>query len=368
MNGDDTGDTGDTGDGNNTRARKRDHLRLVSAGAVQMQDLSNGLERWRLAFDPFPDLALADVDCGASFLGRELSMPFLIGAMSGGVSEATRVNRNLARAAQASGVALELGSMRLALEASRDPRTKERALDGFDLRDLLPDQAFIGNLGVTILHAHGVDAIVGLVRDLRLDALSLHLNPLHEAFQGQGTTDFSGLRPKVEALHGALNRAGLQLGLKTVGFGASTRALTRLAELPFDYLELNGAGGTSFTRVEAARLEAGPRQKAIRPFLDFGVPLAEGLRAAAWMRQPWALIGGGGLRDGVDLLKVLALGASLGSVAAPLLAPALDSAEAVTQALDALREGLRVAMFVTSCRDVAAVRAAGSALLEEVLP
>lgn len=345
--------------------RKRDHLRLVIEGAVQMKELSNGLERWRLAFDPFPDLSLQSVDCGARFLDRELSMPFLIGAMSGGVAEATRMNRNLARAAQASGIALELGSMRLALEA---PGAASAAMDSFDLRDLVPDHPLLGNLGVTILHAHAIDAVVGLAKDLRLDALSLHLNPLHEAFQAGGTTDFSGLRPKVEALHRALHRAGIQLGLKTVGFGASTPALVRLAELPFDYLELNGAGGTSFTRVEAARLDAGPRQKAIRPFLDFGVPLAEGLRAATWMQRPWPVVAGGGLRDGVDLLKVLALGASLGSMAAPLLAPALDSAEAVIQELDALREGLRVAMFVCARRDLAAVREAGSALLEEVLP
>ncbi len=351
--------------------RKRDHLKLVAAGDMKMRCLSNGLERWRLAFDPFPDLDLESVDTSASFLERDLSMPFLIGAMSGGVAEARRVNENLARAAQSAGVALELGSMRLALEAQAQG---DHALDSFDMRSLMPDQPLLGNLGVTILHDATPDAIVGLSKELRLDALSLHLNPLHEAFQRGGDTNFSGLRPRVEALAKALGHAGIRLGLKTIGFGASTAALSRLATLPFDYLELNGAGGTSFTRVEAARLDAHPdeaaRARAIAPFLDFGIPLAEGLRAASWMRSEatWDLVAGGGLQDGVDLLKVLALGARLGSMAAPLLAPALESAEAVALELEALRLGLRAAMFVTSCGDLAAVGAAGSALLEEIVP
>ncbi len=356
------------GDGEN---RKRDHLRLVLDGDVHMRGLSNGLERWRLAFDPFPDLDLAEVDTTSSFLDRDLSMPFLIGAMSGGVDEAQRLNQNLARAAAASGVGLELGSMRLALEASA---RGDKALDSFDLRALMPGQPLLGNLGATLLHEQAIDAIVGLSRELELDALSLHLNPLHEAFQRRGDTSFSGLRGPVRELHHALNSAGIRMGLKTVGFGAGTAALARLAELPCDYLELNGAGGTSFTRVEAARLGDSPEErllaKAVAPFLDFGVPLADGLRSAAWLgaQEPRDLVAGGGLKDGVDLLKVLALGARLGSMAAPLLAPALESAAAVSEELDALRRGLSIAMFVCNCRNLDAVRSAGAALLEEVIP
>lgn len=336
--------------------RKRDHLRLVADGTAAMRDVTTGLERWRLSLDPLPELSLADVDTSTTFLGRRLAFPFLIAAMSGGPAEGGTLNRRLARVAAAMGVGLELGSLRPALPG--DPAT----VATYDVRGLLPDGLLLGNIGATALLQPGVTTrLAELVEVLQLDGVSVHLNALHEAVQPAGDTDFVGVTDAVRALAA---RLPVPVGLKTVGTGLAPRAVPRLAALPVSWLSIQGAGGTSFTRVEAARLVASVRQRAARELQDAGTPLAEGLLAAAGFPGP--VIAGGGVRGGVDLFKCLALGASLGSAAAPLLVAALaDEVEAVSL-LAAWREAFRLALFSTGARDVATLRARGPLLLEVV--
>jgi isopentenyl-diphosphate delta-isomerase len=343
----------------NHSERKRAHLRIVAEEAVAMQRLGNGLERWRPAYDPMPELDLGAVDASTGFLGRRLSFPFLIAAVSGGVEEGAQLNRRLARVAARVGVGLELGSLRPLLE-SRD----EALLAGYDVRDLLGGGLLIGNLGATALRElEDLSPLLDLVRRLRLDALSLHVNPLHEAFQEDGTTGFAGLGERVAAL---ARVSPVPLGLKTIGFGASRRAIERLLALPVAYLELHGAGGTSFTRVESFRLRDPVKRAAIGDFLDFGVPVEECLGFASARAPGFPILAGGGLRGGLDLFKVLALGASLGCAAAPVVQAALLGDEPLITLLEGWRYAFRTALFVTGCASVAALKARGLAALERV--
>jgi isopentenyl-diphosphate delta-isomerase len=337
-------------------SRKRDHLRLVADGTAAMRGVTTGLERWRPSLDPLPELALADVTTSTSFLGRELGFPFMIAAMSGGPAEGGLLNRRLARVAAAAGVGLELGSLRPALAG--DPAV----LATYDVRALFPSGLLLGNIGATALRDPAVPArLAELVARLGLDGLSVHLNPLHEAVQPSGDTDFTGVSAAVRAL---AERLPVPVGLKTVGSGVAPRALPRLAALPVAWLSIQGAGGTSFGRVEAARLADPVRARAARELQDLGTPLAEGLVAAADFPRP--VLAGGGVRGGVDLFTCLALGASLASAAAPLLVAALASEDEALGLLQSWREAFRLTLFATGVRDVATLRTRGRDVLEAV--
>ena len=224
--------------------RKRTHIERVADGTAAMRTVTSGLERWRPALDPLPELALAEVDPSTSFLGRSLSFPFVIAAMSGGPAEAGLLNRRLARVAARTGVGLELGSLRPALGGDA------QALATYDVRSLLPDGLLLGNIGATALTQPGVpQRLIDLVGRLGLDGLAVHLNPLHEAVQPAGDTDFRGVADAVRALAAT---CPVPVGLKTVGHGVAPRVLPKLAALCPAWLSLQGSGGTSFVRLDLA--------------------------------------------------------------------------------------------------------------------
>ena len=335
--------------------RKRTHIERVVDGTAAMRTVTSGLERWRPALDPLPELALAEVDPSTSFLGRSLSFPFVIAAMSGGPAEAGLLNRRLARVAARTGVGLELGSLRPALGGD------VQALATYDVRSLLPDGLLLGNIGATALTQPGVpQRLVDLVGRLGLDGLAVHLNPLHEAVQPAGDTDFRGVADAVRALAAT---CPVPVGLKTVGHGVAPRALSKLAALRPAWLSLQGSGGTSFVRVEAARLNDPVRQRAARELADAGTPLAETLAASAGFPAP---LMAGGVRGGVEVFVCLALGARLATAAAPLLVAALAHDDEAVALLDAWREAFRLTLFAAGARDAADLVARGRELVEAV--
>jgi isopentenyl-diphosphate delta-isomerase len=335
--------------------RKLAHIGLVADGTAAMRAVTSGLERWRPALDPLPELALDEVDPSTAFLGRRLAFPFLVSAMSGGPAEAGLLNRRLARVAAREGVGLELGSLRPALGGD------ESALATYDVRALLPDGLLLGNIGATALREPGtIGRLVALCARLGLDGLSVHLNSLHEAVQPAGDTDFRGAADAVRALVAA---SPVPVGLKTVGNGVSPRALPKLAALPVAWLSIQGAGGTSFVRVEAARQPDGVRRRAALELADAGTPLAEGLAATAGLPFP---VLGGGVRGGVEIFVCLALGARLATAAAPLLAAALADEGEAAALLSVWREAFRLTLFAAGVRDAAELSRRGRELLEAV--
>jgi isopentenyl-diphosphate delta-isomerase len=335
--------------------RKLAHLTLVADGTAAMRTVSTGLERWRLALDPLPELAFSEVETSTDFLGRRLAFPFLIAAMSGGPAESATLNRRLARLAARAGVGLELGSLRPALAGA------EAALASYDVRALMPDGLLLGNVGATALLEPGVgEKLAVLVERLGLDGLSVHLNPLHEAVQPKGDTDFRGV---ITAVREFCRSLPVPVGLKTIGAGVSVRALPKLAALPIAWLSIQGAGGTSFVRVEAARLTDPVRQRAARELFDAGTPLADGLEAAKGFPVP---VLAGGVRGGVEVFTCLALGARLATAAAPLLVAALADEGEAAALLASWHEAFRLALFSTGARDVGDVASRGRGLLEAV--
>ena len=328
-----------------TAQRKSDHIRVNLEEDVG-SGLSTGLEHLRFEHNALPELDLHAVDTRLSFLGRQLRAPLLISSMTGGTAEAGRINRNLAQAAQETGVGMGLGSQRAAIE---DPALAET----FNIRDFAPDVLLFANLGaVQLNYGYGPAEAQRAADMVRADALVLHLNPLQEALQPEGDVNFNGLLLKIEKICRGLT---VPVVVKEVGWGISPSVARRLVGAGVAAIDVAGAGGTSWSQVEMHRAQD-PKQAAIAAaFVDWGIPTAQALVDLRRAMPEVPLIASGGLRGGIDLAKALALGAKIGAMAGPFLRAAVESTEDVIELIERTVNELRIAMFATGSSDLSAL-------------
>ena len=320
--------------------RKGRHLDVCLSGAAAYARRTTGFEQLDLPYRALPELDLAAVDPRTSFLGAPLSAPLLIGAMTGGSDLAGLANRHLAEAAQRLGLGMMLGSQRVMLER---PETRS----SFAVRSVAPDVLLIGNLGVAqLLRGYGADELEALRAAVGANAMALHTNPLQEALQAGGDETFEGV---VARLREVVPQLAAPVMLKEVGHGLSAAVARQVADVGFAAFDVAGAGGTSWAKVEDLVRYGEVRHPDL---VEWGIPTATALREvrAALPRMP--LVASGGIRSGLDVAKAIALGAQVAAVAQPLLAPALDSAEAVIATLERFVRELRVAMFAAGAADL----------------
>ncbi|MFQ5945405.1 MAG: type 2 isopentenyl-diphosphate Delta-isomerase, partial [Anaerolineae bacterium] len=280
--------------------RKADHIRISLEEDVEPMEVSSGFDRYRFEHQALPELTLSEIDLSTSFLGKPLSAPLLISSMTGGVEEALAINRNLARAGQEHGIAMGLGSLRAALEEPGMAAT-------YRVRDQAPDLLLLANLGaVQLNYGYGVDECRRAVELVEADGLILHLNPLQEAVQPEGNTDFSGLLSKIGRVCKALE---VPVIVKEVGWGVSRRVARMLEDAGVAAIDVAGAGGTSWTEVERHRARTATARSVAAAFSGWGIPTAESLLEVRAAAPDLEAIASGGIRNGVDIAKALALGA-----------------------------------------------------------
>jgi isopentenyl-diphosphate delta-isomerase len=331
-----------------TEARKARHLDVCLDDDVA-SSLDAGWSAVRLRHEALPDMALADVDTSARFLGFRLRAPILISSMTGGTVRAGEINRRLAEAADAAGIAMGLGSGRALIE-------NPALMPTFDVRPTAPHAVLFANIGaVSLNYGIGNDAVRRLIDDLRADGLFLHLNPLQEALQAGGDTDFRGLLPKIAALCAALD---VPVVAKSVGSGIDATTAARLLDAGVAGIDVAAAGGTSWARVEGKRSGDDRREALAETFAGWGQPTAAAVRELRERFPQVPLIASGGVRTGVDIARAVALGADLCGLALPFLRAADTSRAAVDELIVALTEGLRIAMFATGSASLAALRRA----------
>jgi isopentenyl-diphosphate delta-isomerase len=317
--------------------RKADHLRLSLEAQVGFATLETGLDRISVLPRALPEAALDDVDLSGLLWGRRVFWPLLISCMTGGVSQAGPVNRALAAAAQEHGVALGLGSGRVLLE---DP-----AAEGFAVRDVAPDVVVLANLGAVQLHEYSADDCARLVDRCGADALVLHCNAVQEAVQPGGDTDFAGLLGLIADVCSQLE---VPVVVKEVGFGLSPADVDHLVAAGVAGVDVAGAGGTNWAVVEGQRdATAGALAEA---FTDWGFPTADAVTGArAALDGAGAgdvlLIGSGGLRHGVDALKVLCLGADVAGIARGFLSAAAAGPDEAIAAVGTVCRQLQIAAW-----------------------
>lgn len=310
----------------------------------------------RLTHRALPELDRSAIDTSVDFMGKRLALPLLIPAMTGGDSDVARtVNHNLALAAEAAGVAMGVGSQRVMF-------SHPQARASFELRQHAPNALLFANLGaVQLNYGFTVDHCREAVEAVGADALCLHLNPLQEAVQPEGNVNFAGLAEKIGAVAQALE---VPVILKEVGAGISPEDVELIVDQGVRYIDVAGAGGTSWSRIEYLRqARHQPADDLGLAFQDWGIPTPLALERLRPWRDRVTLIASGGIRDGAAMAKAIILGASLCGVAAPFLAPAKESPESVVSAIEDLERVFRTTMFLLGVADVASLHCSESLLL-----
>lgn len=330
-----------------TGERKLEHVRLCLNEEVGGSGITTGFEQYRFRHNALPELNYDDISLKTLFLGCELQTPLLISSMTGGSKATGAINERLAEAAGRRGWALGVGSIRAAVERSELAAT-------FGVRAKAPGIPILANLGaVQLSYGFGVEECRRAVDIAGADWLVLHLNGLQEVFQPEGNTGFASLLAQIEKVCRALE---IPVGVKEVGWGIDGDTAHRLYNAGAAFIDVAGAGGTSWSQVEKFRNSNPVRRAAAEAFADWGIPTAECIREVRAVSPEGALIGSGGLKHGVDAAKALALGADLAGFGRNLLGPAVESEEALDRALAQVELELRTAMFGIGAPDLAALR------------
>lgn len=316
--------------------RKTDHLRICLEKEVEVG--TTGFENYRFVHNALPEIDLDKIDASVEFLGKKLAAPILISSMTGGTPEAGKINQNLAKAAQKIGVAMAVGSQRIAIE---DPKLAST----FQVREVAPDILLFANLGaVQLNYGFGVKECREAVKMMGADGLVLHLNPLQEAIQPEGNRNFENLFPKIEKVVKGLS---IPVIVKEVGCGLSEEVARKLYAAGVKIIDTASWGGTNWAKIEGIRAKGSLGEI----FSQWGIPTAESIIACKKVKG-LRVIGSGGIRNGVEIAKALALGADLVGLALPFLKPATRSEKEVEEKLLQLVRELKISMFCLGVKNI----------------
>jgi len=315
------------------RSRKQDHVESARKQDVQYS-FPAGFSDVRFVHSSLPEMEFGAVDTSATLFGKKMAAPLVIVGMTGGYPDAERINLKLAAAAEKEGLAMGLGSQRAMIE-------KPELASTFKVRKTAQTIPLIGNIGGCQLKKYGVKKVREMLDAVEADALAIHLNPLQEVVQPEGDSDFSGVLSQIGIFAKDL---GLPVIVKETGAGISRETALALKKAGVKMVDVSGAGGTSWSKVEYLR------SKEEATFADWGNPTCECVAACSDVVD---VIASGGVRNGLDAAKAIALGASFAGAALPFLKAKDAGAEAAKWKRD-----LKIAMLLTGSRNVAELKKA----------
>lgn len=322
--------------------RKREHLELCATKDVSFKQKTTLFEEIELNYKCLPELSQEEIDLGTNFLGKKFTFPFMVSSMTGGAQAAKKVNKELAEACQEVGVGMGLGSMRAML---RQPSLMET----YYVRDVAPDIFLSGNIGVAQLKEYSAQQLEEALQAVEADALAIHCNAAQEAVQAGGDADFSGL---LELIAQVSDTIKLPVIVKEVGHGISYEVALALRELNIKAIATEGAGGTSWVAIDSIR----SGQKFTAALKEFGIPTAVSVIEVkrALLGTNKKIIASGGVRDGIDAIKGIVLGADLAANAIPVFRAQQKKGSAGAKTyLENMHKEMRIAAFLIGCKDIA---------------
>ena len=320
------------------RQRKVDHLDLCAREDVEYRLKTSLLEQVQLMHQSLPEMSVGEIDLGVEVVGKRLLAPLCISGMTGGAERAREVNRGLAQLAQEEGIAFGVGSQRAMLV---DPTLT----DTFKVRDVAPDVVLFGNIGAVQAAQSTTAEIAAVVDAIGADALCIHLNPAQELIQAGGDRDFRGC---VDAIARLVAELHVPIIAKETGCGMSPSTVARVAAAGVEWIDISGAGGTTWVGVEALRAREG-RRLIGEDFWEWGIPTAAAVVYGT--RAGRKVIASGGIRNGHDVARALALGATCCSMALPFLRAFMDGGLEGARAFHRrVVDGLEAAMLLTGSR------------------
>ena len=315
--------------------RKTDHIKINLEKDVRSA-LTTGLENYHFTHEALPELDLERIDTSLKLFDKILAAPILISSMTGGTSEAETINLRLAEAAQEMKIAMGVGSQRAAIEHPEQAQT-------FQVRRVASDILLFANLGaVQFNYGYGIDQCKRAVDMIGADALILHLNPLQEAVQDAGDTNFAGLANKIEEV---CKKLKVPVIAKEVGWGISERTAKLLANCGVSAIDVAGAGGTSWSQVEMHRAPDEFTRELAATFVGWGIPTSQSILNVKNAAPDMTIFASGGIKDGLDIAKCIALGATLGGMAGQFLKAAAISSEKAVELMKLTKKQIEVTMF-----------------------
>ena len=329
-----------------TRKRKADHIRISLEKDVQARKTTTCFEDIHLIHKALPEINKQEINLSTEVFNHKFSAPLIVGAITGGTPEATRINAAIAEAVEELGLGMGVGSQRAAIEDKKLEKTFTVA------RKKAPNAFLIANIGgVQLVNGYSIKEVEKAVAMIEADAIAIHLNPLQEAIQPEGQTNFRGILEKISEIAEKIDKP---LIVKETGAGIAAEEAKKLETVGVNGIDVSGAGGTSFAAVEYYRVK-GPKNSFQRRlgdvFWDWGIPTAISVvEVSQSVKIP--VIASGGVRDGVDMAKALALGANLTSLSQPILQAAVKGARETKNVLSLLIEELRNVMFLVGANSV----------------
>lgn len=321
-------------------SRKKEHIDITLTHDVMFREKTTGLEQWEFINNALPEINFSDIDPSVEFLEHKLSLPLMISGMTGGYTDAERLNRGLAEVCQKKNIAMGVGSQRQAIESDLYHSSYRI------VREVAPSIPVIGNIGaVEVAALTDISPVARLAELIEANAFAVHLNPLQELLQPEGKPQFAGVLDGIEML---VRHLGIPIIVKEIGCGISSEVASRLLDAGVRFIDVAGAGGTSWAGVEIIRSGKNP---ATEKFWDWGIPTAEALRQVVPLKKRYRdfiIIASGGITNGLEMAKTIGLGADLAASARPMLkAVAEGGPEALSALINEWELDLRSAMFLT---------------------
>ena len=327
--------------------RKTEHIELCLTEQVEGVNKSTGLESVSFIHNALPEIDFNKIDLSTNFFDKQVQTPFLVSSMTGGSSLANEINTHLAEAAEKRGWIIALGSTRALLESHAHH-------DSFLVRKHAPTAPLIANLGaVQLNYGYGAQECQQIVDKTGADSLVLHLNTLQEVIQDGGDLDFSQLLSKIEQV---CKEVTVPVGAKEVGFGIDGAVAEKLTNAGIAYIDVAGAGGTSWSQVEKLRSRDPLRKRSAEAFNDWGIPTKDCLRSVRNVLPDIPLIASGGMKTGHDAAKAIALGADKVGFARKLLEAATISTDSVEEVMEQIEFEMKIAMFGIGAADINALK------------
>jgi len=329
-----------------TEKRKLDHTRICLDQKAQARKATTGFEDIHLVHKALPEINRHEIDLSATVFGHKFSAPLIVGAITGGTLEATKINATIAEAVEKLGLGMGVGSQRAAIEDKKLEKTFTV------VRKKAPTAFLIANIGgVQLTHCYGPQEVKRAIKIIDADAIAIHLNPLQEAVQPEGQTNFKGILEKIREIAEELDKPIIA---KETGAGISAEEAKKLQAVDVKGIDVGGSGGTSFAAVEyyRAKREKNRSQRFLgEVFWDWGIPTAVSI-AEVTQTVSIPVIASGGIRDGIGIAKALALNASLTSLSQPALQTAIKGVRETENMLRLLMEELRNTMFLVGAERV----------------
>jgi isopentenyl-diphosphate delta-isomerase len=325
------------------KQRKKDHVELTTSGQVDYQQ-ATGFEQYQFLHNALPEVNMDEISTEASLLGRTFSFPLFISSMTGGYTDAGAVNAIIAEFCEQYRLPFGVGSQRIMLE-------NEEAVASFSVvRERAPNAFIAANIGgAQLIDGLSKKEVRLLIDAIAADAIIVHLNPLQELIQPEGDRSFKGIEEGIAHL---VEESSVPVIVKETGAGISGAVAQRLLNIGVEVIDIAGAGGTSWSKVENERQSnANPQQM----FNDWGIPTAECLRQVSALKQDYdfEIIASGGIRSSHDIGKALCLGSQFTAAAQPVIKAVVDNGlEGLEMLYSRWQHQLKMILLLLGCEQL----------------